>query len=248
MKRQKNKHFLSVIIPTFKQEKTIVKNLQRNEVILREIGYNYEIIVVIDGIVDDTLSRIRRLGLSNLKTIAYKKNQGKTWALRLGLSKASGDWAMFIDAGDEIDPGGISILLAYMDWYNADIIVGSKRHPDSQVVYPLSRKILSYSYYFLVKLLFGIKVRDTQAGIKIFKKKALKKILPKLVEKKFAGDLEMLVVADSTGFKKIFEAPIKLNYMHGPITSAATLKAIMGILIDTMAIFYRKNILKYYQQ
>ena len=108
--------------------------------------------------------------------------------------------------------------------------------------------MLSYGYYYLVKLLFGIKVRDTQAGIKVFKKKVLEKVLPRLVEKKFAGDLELLIAADSIGFKRIYEAPIKLNYNLSPLTSAATLKAILGIFIDTLAIFYRKKLLRYYNR
>lgn len=155
---------------------------------------------------------------------------------------------MFIDSGLEIDPNGISMLIEHMEWYEADVIVGSKRHPASHINYSLTRKILSEGYFFIVRLLFGIKIRDTQAGIKIFRKVVLEKILPRLVVKKFAGDLEMLIVADMLGFKRIFEAPIKLDYHLGQITSAATIHSILNILVDTAAIWYRKNILGYYQQ
>jgi len=107
---------------------------------------------------------------------------------------------------------------------------------------------LSQGYYFLVKLLFGIKIHDTQAGIKVFKKEVLKKILPCLLEKKFAGDLEMLVAAESQGFNRIYEAPIKLNYRLNGLSSAATIQSILGILTDTLALFYRKNIIRYYNR
>jgi len=82
-----------------------------------------------------------------------------------------------------------------------------------------------------------------------FKKKDLIKHVKKSdsVGKKFTGDLEMLVVADTLGFKRIYEAPIKLDYALGDLTSAATLNAIWDILLDTLAIWYRKNILRYYQ-
>jgi hypothetical protein len=96
--------------------------------------------------------------------------------------------------------------------------------------------------------LFGISVHDTQAGIKIFKKPVLEKILPRLVEKKFAGDLEMLVAAKNNGFKRIFEAPIKLDYTLEKVTSAATVHSIYGIFLDTLAIFYRANFLEYYKK
>jgi len=248
MEIKKRNHFVSLIVPIYKQEKTIVKNLKEIQQVLNTIRYDYEIITVVDGMVDNSYKKIKSAHLDKVKSIAYKKNQGKAWALRLGLSKAQGDYAMFIDSGLEIDPNGISMLLEHMEWYDADIIVGSKRHPASQIKYPLDRKIFSYGYYYFVTFLFGLKIRDTQAGIKIFKKKVLEQVLPLLVEKKFAGDLEILVVANSLGFKRIFEAPIKLDYNMSPLTSAANMPAIWGIFVDTLAIFYRKNILKYYNK
>lgn len=159
---------------------------------------------------------------------------------------AAGDFVMFMDSGMEIDPNGISMLLEHMEWYDADIIVGSKRHPASFVNYSIIRRLLSYGYYYFVRSLFGVNVRDTQAGIKVFRKSVLAKILPRLVEKKFAGDLEMLVVAKQCGFNRIFEAPIKMDYHSSKFTSAATLNSIIGIFVDTIAIFYRTYITRYY--
>jgi len=241
-------HFLSLIIPVYKQEKTIVHNLKAIKDALDKIRYDYEIITVIDGKVDKSFSVINGARLKKVKCLYYKENRGKAYAIRLGMHEAVGDYVMFMDSGNEIDPNGISMLLEHMEWYDADIIVGSKRHPASQVNYALMRKILSNGYYWFVKFLFGVSVHDTQAGIKIFRKRVLSKLLPRLVEEKFAGDLETIVVADSLGFKRIFEAPIKLDYNLGSFTSAATVKAISQILFDTLAIFYRLKIVKYYER
>ncbi len=243
-----NTHFLSLIIPVYKQEKIIIKNLHRIKVILDHIRYDYEIIVIIDGIVDKSFEKIVKAKIPKIKCLIYKENHGKSFAIRLGMDKAIGDYVMFLDSGMEIDPNGISMLLEHMEWYDADIIVGSKRHLASKVDYSLQRKILSQGYYYFVKFLFGLKIHDTQAGIKIFRKGVLEKILPRLLEKKFAGDLEMLVVANTLGFKRIYEAPIKLNYKLTGMTSAATIKSIFGIVLDTLAVFYRKNILEYYKR
>lgn len=240
-------HFLSLIIPVYKQEKTIVKDVKQIKQVLDLIRYDHEIIIVFDGASDQSYKKVKEANISKVKTISYLKNQGKSHAIQLGMKKAVGDYVMFIDSGMEIDPNSISMLVEHMEWYNADIIVGSKRHPASQVSYTCSRKILSEGYYFVVKLLFGIKVRDTQAGIKIFKKKVLEKILPRMVVKKFTGDLEMLVIADTLGFKRIYEAPIKLDYTLDSFSSALTIKSIFNIMKDTLAIWYRKNILRYYQ-
>lgn len=246
MNQKNDLHFLSLIIPTYRQEKTIVRNLQLIKSVLDKIRYDYEIIVVVDGLLDDSIKKIKEANIPKVKTIAYVKNQGKAHAIRVGMKKAIGDYVMFIDSGMEIDPNSISMLVEHMEWYDADIIVGSKRHLASMVKYSTERKILSFGYYLIVKILFGLRIHDTQAGIKIFKNNVLKKILPLLVEKKFAGDLEMLVVSETLGFPRIFEAPIKLKYDLGRISDAATFKSIIGIFIDTLAIWYRKNILKYY--
>src|SRR3989344_858125 len=164
MENRSSIHYLSLIVPIFKQEKTIVKNLRSIKKVLDRIRYPHEIITVVDGVVDNSLKKIKRTNIEGLKTISYMKNQGKSYAIQLGMKKARGDYVMFIDAGMEIDPNGISMLLEHMEWYDADIIVGSKRHLASRVKYPLLRKVLSYGYYYMVKMLFGIKVRDTQAG------------------------------------------------------------------------------------
>ncbi len=248
MIQKASSHFLSLIIPSYRQEKTIIHNLLHIKKVLDTIRYDYEMIVVVDGTVDNTFQLIKKAKIPKLTCLAYKHNQGKSYAIRLGMSEAKGDYVMFLDSGMEIDPNGISMLLEHMEWYEADIIVGSKRHPASKVHYSFLRRILSYGYYYFVRFTFGVNVRDTQAGIKIFKKKVLEKILPRLVEKKFAGDLEMLVVARHLGYHRIYEAPIRLDYGLSTLSSAATWQAIWGIFKDTLAIFYRLHIIRYYHK
>jgi len=242
----KKPKLISVIIPAYLQEKTIVKDLTRINQVLTQIRYDYQIIVIVDGQLDKTYQQAKKLSSSKLKVYQLKTNQGKGFAVRYGMTKAKGDYIAFLDAGMEIDPNGISMLLEHLEWYNADIIVGSKRHLVSVVNYPLDRKILSWGYYMLVRILFGVKIKDTQPGIKIFRSQVLKKILPKLLVKNYAFDIEMLSVAKHFGFKRIYEAPIKLKYSFGSITNAATLKTIWHMLYDTLAVFYRLKILKYY--
>ncbi len=243
-----NNHLLSLIVPVYHQENIIIDNLKQLTKALSKTRYKWELIVVLDGLVDNSFEKIKKSQFRNTRCFAYQKNRGKFYAIRFGMSKAKGNYVMFIDAGMEIDPNGISMLLEHMEWYEADIIVGSKRHLASKVNYTLQRKIYSFGYYFLVKLLFGLKVSDTQAGIKVIKKKVLSKVLPRMVEKQFAGDLELLVIAKELGFNKIYDAPIRLNYCFSKNSSAVKLKSILNIFKDTLAIYYRLHFLKYYKQ
>ena len=250
MGRQKNqKNLLSVIVPAYKQEKTIQGDLRNIEKVLRKIRYDYELICVIDGIADRTFEKAKKVKSQKIKVIAYKKNHGKGYAIRYGMRKAKGEIIAFIDAGMDLDPNGLSMLLEHFEWYDADIIIGSKRHPVSKINYPWQRRILSFGYQLLVKLLFGLKIRDSQVGMKFFQKKVLQNVLPRLLVKKYAFDIEMLAVAHRLGYKRIFEAPINLEWTEGnSVLSKSLWETIYHMLIDTAAIFYRLKILHYYDK
>lgn len=240
-------HFLSVIIPVYKQEKTIADDIKNISHVLDQIRYDYEIIAVVDGTkFDKSYQIIKKLKFNKLKVFGYKNNHGKGYAVRFGMAKTKGDYIAFIDAGMEIDPNGISMVLEHMEWYNADIIVGSKRHPASKVHYPFDRRIVSFGGFLIAKFLLGINVHDTQAGLKIFRRQVLIKVLPRLLVKTYAFDLEILSVANHLGFTQIYESPIKINYDFDSLTHASGLKVIYQCLIDALSVFYRLRILHYY--
>lgn len=242
---------LSIIVPVYKQEKTIKRDLEYIKSVVEKIRYKSEIICVIDGEVDNSFAIAKKFSRehSNIRVIGYPTNKGKGNAVRYGMAHSSGKIIAFIDSGMDINPNGLSMLLEHFEWYKADIIVGSKLHPVSKVSYPWQRRILSLLYRILIRLLFGLKIKDTQAGIKFFDRKVLEKVLPRLIIKKFAFDIEILSVANYLGFNRIFEAPIDVSLDFGGgsiITSKKFLKHIFSMLYDTFAVFYRLKITKYY--
>ena len=244
---------VSIVIPTYKAEKVIIKTLKKIKATLDEIRYPYEIICVVDGKTDKTFEKASNFSSiypKNVKVFGYKRNKGKGNAVRYGMAKAKGDIIGFVDVGMEINPNGISMLLEHFEWYEADIMIGSKRHPASKVVYPWQRKFLSFGYQVIVRILFGLNVRDTQVGMKFFRKEVVDKILPRLLVKAFAFDIEMLSVANYLGYKRIYEAPVelKMKFAGGvsTITSAGFIKTAYSMFWDTLAVFYRLKILNYY--
>jgi len=241
------KKLLSVIVPTYKQEKTIRRDLETIDKTLEGglgNGFDYEIICVIDGELDNSKAEAKKVNSSKIKIYSYKENKGKGYAVRYGMKNASGDLISFLDAGMDISPKGIMMLMAHMDWYGADIIVGSKRHPVSRVNYPFFRKILSSGYHFGVKLLFDLPLSDTQSGIKIFRREVVDKILPRLLVKTYAMDIEMLAVAKYLGFDRIYEGPIEVSFNKS--TSRINWLTSFKMAWDTAAVFYRLKILHYY--
>ena len=236
-----------MIIPFYQAEKNVVDNLKRVQGVLEESGYDYEIIAVVDGKIDKTYQRAKKIASKRIKIIGYQKNHGKGYALRYGMARSQGELIGFIDGGEDLNPIGLRMLLAHFEWYDADIIIGSKWHPVSIVSYPWQRKILSYGYSLLVKILFGLRIKDTQLGMKFFRRKVLEDVLPRLLVKKFAVDIEMLAVANRLGYKRIYEAPVELDWRRIESNlSKDLLSSIWEMLTDTLAVFYRLKILKYY--
>jgi glycosyltransferase involved in cell wall biosynthesis len=241
-----NQELLSVIVPAYKQERTIVKDLKDIEDVLKRIRYDYEIICVVDGLVDKTYERARTIQSPKIKVVGYKTNHGKGYAVRYGMARAKGSLVAFIDAGMDINPNALSMLLEHMKWYDSDVIVGSIRHSASKVIgYPFKRKVFSFGYHFLVGLLFGLRITDSQRGIKIFRREVLEKVLPRLLVKEYAFDIEILSVAYRLGFRKIHDGPVEMDARKFKYSSIKT-STVLDMLLDTLAVFYRLKILKYY--
>ncbi|HSW98159.1 MAG TPA: glycosyltransferase [Candidatus Saccharimonadales bacterium] len=244
---EKNPRLVSLIIPVYKQEKTIEKDLTRIKDVMDQMRYPYEIIVVVDGELDNTEKNAKKVKAPNILVTGYPHNHGKGHAVRFGMARSKGDIVAFIDAGMDINPNGLSMLLEHFEWYNADIIVGSKLHPVSKVQYPITRKILSWGYRFLVRVLFGLSIRDTQVGMKFFRRKVLEDVSPRLLVKTYAFDIEILAVSNYLGYNRIFEAPVELDFSGvSSITQKGFWNTIFHMLWDTMAVFYRLRILHYY--
>lgn len=246
---ERDKHLLSVIVPAYKQERTIKKDLKSVDFILKTglpQNYDYEIICVIDGHLDKSEREAKKVKSSKIRVISYEQNQGKGYAVRAGMKEARGELVSFLDAGMDISPKGIMMLLAHLQWYDADIIVGSKRHPVSRVNYPFLRHVLSFGYHWMIKLFFDLTLRDTQSGIKIFKREVVEKILPRLLVKRYAMDIEMLAVSKYLGFERIYEAPIEVVFDKN--NSAIKWTTVFKMAWDTLAVFYRLKLLHYYDE
>lgn len=248
-KENKKTNLISVIIPAYKQEETIKKDLLHIINVMENMRYDYEIILVVDGMIDDTFEIAKKVKSPKLQVVGYKHNHGKGYAVRFGMARAKGRVIAFIDSGMDLHPNGLSMLLEHFEWYDADIIVGSKLHPASKVRYPFTRKILSWGYRTFVRILFGLQIRDTQVGIKFYKKNVLDDVLPKLLVKTYAFDIEILAVAYHLGYKRIFEAPIDLDFKGASsIASKGFWRTISHMFWDTLAVFYRLKILRYYDR
>jgi glycosyltransferase involved in cell wall biosynthesis len=212
---------------------------------LDKLSVAYEVVVVSDGNTDATVREAERLESPAVRVFHYPMNIGKGFALSFGVDQSIGSLVTFIDADMELDPANIRGFIDLMQTSGCDGVIGSKRHPMSKINYPKPRRLQSAVYQLLVRLLFNLNVRDTQTGLKLFRRKVLAEVLPLLAIKRFAFDLELLVVAHQIGYRNICEAPISLEYQF---ESTVNLGSAWRVLWDTAAIFYRLRILRYYDR
>ena len=241
MKKEK----ISVIMPMY-NERNIRSNLKE---VLKTLdktlkGYNYEIIVVDDGSRIDCIPEAKKVKSRKIKVVGYKKNMGKGYALRYGFHFCKGDYIAFMDADLELPPYQIKNFIDAMKKNRVDIVIGSKRFKESQVFYPFTRRLMSWTFQLIIRILFGLNVRDTQVGMKLFRHDALKRVFPKMLVKKYAFDVELLVLAYKEGYD-IKEIPVRLDYKFG---TGIRKRDVINMLMDTAAIFYRLRILKHYDK
>jgi len=237
---------ISIIMPAYNEQFHISKTISETRKVLDESDCDYEIIIVDDGSTDDTFMEASKIGslCGEVRVVKCESNGGKGHAVKFGFNHARGELVVFLDADLDLHPEQINSLYEYLNTCQADVVIGSKRHPRSKLDYPFHRKIVSNVYYFFIKALFGLPIKDTQTGIKIFKHEVLENIFPQVFVKRYAFDLELLVNAHHLGYK-IAEAPIVLDFKRN---GRIRLIDIYHVLIDTMAIFYRLHILKCYDK
>lgn len=235
---------LSVIVPAYNEEKAIGETLRVLSRYLSENFPDFEIVVVSDGSRDRTLEVAKQFASDKIHVFEYHPNRGKGHALKFGFGQTRGELVVFYDTGLNFSPSQIGGFLQALREKEADLVVGSKRHPQSKVNYPFKRKVISFLAQTCTRLLFNLNVTDTQVGLKVFRRRVLEEIMPRVLVKRFAFDIELLALAQHYGFK-IIEAPVNLQLKF---STAGTLEAVQKTFLDTLGIFYRLKIMVFYDK
>jgi len=244
MPRQK----LSVLIPVYNEAAHICENLRETARVLEGFWPNFELVVSDDGSRDDSYSEALRAAAENPKITVVRNpvNEGKGYALKTAFARCTGELIVFLDADLDLHPQLIRELLDILERTGADVVIGSKFHPQSKLDYPLHRRILSHIYATVLWALFSLPLHDTQTGLKLYKRSVLDRIFPRIVCRRYAFDVELLANAFLQGYK-VVEAPVVLQFRRERKWGRIGLKAILLTAQDTLAIFYRYHVLNYYR-
>lgn len=199
---------LSIIIPVYNEEKTIIGIL--DSVWNANIGINKEIIIVNDGSRDRSEEIIKKYLAKKKQTkevefvFISKENGGKGSAIRAGIDRVNGDLVIMQDADAEYDPSEIRYLIDEIKKSESDAVYGSrilKDNPYQYFTYYLGNRFLS----FLTSLLYGAKITDMETCYKLIPVKIAKGL--DLKAKGFDMEPEITAKILKKGYK-IKEIPI----------------------------------------
>lgn len=203
---------LSVIIPVYNEEKTILEIIKR----VKAVKIPKEIIIVDDFSTDRTGEILRKIKDKNIKIVFQDKNYGKGFAIRTGLKNVTGNIVIIQDADLEYTPQDYIKLIEPINEKKANVVYGTrfprkKGHPSLLAPY----MSIFNPYYFANKILtlasnilYNAKITDEPTCYKVFKTQVLKSIDLKC--KRFEFCPEVTAKVRKKGYK-ILEVPISYN-------------------------------------
>lgn len=171
--------------------------------------------------VHETIDNLEKVNIvDEIIIVSDRYGKGKGWAIREGISMAKGNILVFLDCDMDIHPKEILKLIPFIRKYN--VIVGAK---DISRL-PIQRKIVSFGYRVLIRMLFRLHISDTQTGLKIWRRK----YIPAFKNDDFSYDIEM-ISQTKTKIKEVF--------INTSSSKKVTLRAIFATLIGTLKVWIK---------
>lgn len=204
----------SIIIPAYNEEKAIASIIERclevRAHIIEETQINrVEIIVVNDGSTDRTGEIIKRY--KKIKVISFEKNKGYGSALKEGIKQARGEIIGFLDADGTCDPMDFINICNTLEQKNADIVVGSRMNPLSDM--PKIRKLGNKLWVWILSFISNKPLSDVASGMRVFRKSIINKLFPLPDGLHFTPAMSTKAILERD--IKIVEIPISYNERLG---------------------------------
>jgi glycosyltransferase involved in cell wall biosynthesis len=227
---------VSIVLPSYNTGTALRRTLFELLDEVESRGGDVEVIVVHDGSTDGSEHALDDVEDPRVRSVRRVTNGGKGEAIRQGFALSCGSYIGFMDSDGDIAPRSIQAFLQVIDEGEADVISGSKSHPDSHIEATLVRRLYSVSFRLLTRVLFGLRVHDTQTGIKFVRADLVKSVLRRMSERGFAFDVELFVALSQSRELRIVELPVEIRKRTG---STIRLRSIVRIAFDVARIYLR---------
>jgi len=197
---------LSIIIPVYNEEQTVVELISRVRQVKLPKGVEKEIIVVDDGSTDRSRNLIlkEKKKYPEIHTYLSIINLGKGAAIRFGIKHATGDIILLQDADLELDPNEYRKLIRPIMSGQADVVYGS-RFLNHHNAIPLKTRLANGFLTFLTNILFSTRITDMETAYKVFRSSVIKQIRLRSVE----FDIEPEITAKLSAYR-LRGAPLRI--------------------------------------
>lgn len=225
--------YLSVVIPAYNEENRLPHTLRATISYLQKQSYEWEINIVNDGSHDKTADIVRGFSIENprVRLFAYGANRGKGYAVRYGMTHATGEVQVFMDADNSTSIDHVEKFFPLIQ-QGFDVVIGSRdiAGADISTHQPKWKELLGDLGNIWIQLWAVPGIKDTQTGFKMFTKKASKDVFPFLTIDKWGFDVEALAVARIKGYK-ISEQPVRwINDPNSKVSPSAYLQVLKEVV------------------
>ena len=214
---------ISIVIPLFNEEESISELAQWIDKVLKKNNLSYEIIFIDDGSNDSSWSVIKNIKNDNPNVygIKFRRNYGKSAALNVGFSKASGDVVITMDADLQDSPDEIPELYSLITNDNYDLVSGWKKKRYD----PITKTIPTKLFNWAARKASGINLNDFNCGLKAYNKNVVKSI-------EVYGEMHRYIpiLAKWAGFKNIGEKVVEHQSRKYGVTKFGFERFINGFL------------------
>lgn len=231
---------LSIVIPAHNEESRLAPTLRSYCDYFRQVYQNrYEVIVVANACEDHTAALAREISTEypEIRVIEEPRRVGKGGALLIGFDEAGAEVVGFVDADGSTPPAAFHQLVRELD--SADIVIASRWHPQSVVEprQPWKRRCASRIFNLLVRVLFGLRISDTQCGAKVFRRDAYAAVRHDLGLTRWAFDVDLLYQFRRHGFR-IKEIPTVWRDVAGSKLNLKRAVIEMSLAITRLRLLY----------
>jgi dolichol-phosphate mannosyltransferase len=236
---------ISIVIALYNEEENVRELTKRIYSAMGSARINFELIYVIDGN-DNTYPLLKEIQKSKKNMIldysAKPRGFRKAFVKGFSLADKRSKYIVTMDGDLNHQPEEIKDLIRKMELSNADIVVGSRYLKYGRVEkLALWKRSISIFANFVMKILWGLKVKDKTSGFRLYKKEVIDRIAPLCRSNNFAFLFEILILANSLGYN-ITEIPIIFKARERGKSKFELWKTIKGyIFLMLKYLFKRKN-------
>jgi dolichyl-phosphate beta-glucosyltransferase len=221
---------ISVVVPAYNEALRILPTIGAIATHMSSRCEPWELIVADDGSRDNTVELLNNLGLANMRVLVAQANGGKGSAVRRGVEASRGEYILFADADQSTPIEQFDMLLGRLIDGDFDIAVGSRADLSaSETKKSVFRRLATTGLRLVVKVGFGIKIRDTQCGFKLFRADIARDLFARQRIGGFSFDLELLYLAQKKGYRTL-EIPVE--WIDAPGSTLDVGKVSIAFLVD----------------